>query len=195
MGAKVLWTWVEGPVEVRIVHRGVSDPRSNILFERSIGVDSLGQRSWEIIGTIPVEVAREMASMLFLHEEKPSDDLAWAEKALAAPDAEDPDDAPDEVPVASSEPPEGVPPVVSDHEIQEEVLADLRTERKRQDRKWGVQNHQDGYWSFILAEELGEMAKAFLEVQPDRAREEAVHATAVLVAWIENMDRERLKGR
>jgi hypothetical protein len=87
----------------------------------------------------------------------------------------------------------------------------INAERWRQHAKWGVQNHPDGTgdlhrceaevlredcqvafergyvtWRHILAEEV---AEAFAEEHPERLRAELIQVAAVVVAWIEAIDR------
>ncbi|WP_217428307.1 hypothetical protein [Microlunatus speluncae] len=95
------------------------------------------------------------------------------------------------------------------------VLADIAAERRRQDEKWGEQNHPDGTggelwtlerdqriritdhrfaegtgtWSDVLAEEF---AEAMAEIDPDRLRAELVQVAAVATGWIEAIDRRPL---
>ena len=82
------------------------------------------------------------------------------------------------------------------------VLAEIKTERRRQDNKWGSQRRQtDGLWLAILSEEVGEVARAILE-DPSRPREftyiscnpdvhkELIQVAAVCVAWVEASDAE-----
>jgi len=79
------------------------------------------------------------------------------------------------------------------------VLNDIRTERRRQDERWGVQNHDPLTYMTILTEEVGEAAKAAVELRfGDPAggedyrreyREELVQVAAVAVAMIECADR------
>lgn len=82
------------------------------------------------------------------------------------------------------------------------VLRDINGERRRQDEKWGVQNHRPFKWISILGEEFGEVCKAALEVHfkkkyTDDAfvddysdyRKELIEVAAVAVAAIENLDR------
>ncbi len=64
----------------------------------------------------------------------------------------------------------------------------IRAERKRQDEKWGEQNHQDQKWLTILLEEFGELAEAILN-EPERGVEELVQIAAVSVAWLEAIER------
>ncbi len=76
------------------------------------------------------------------------------------------------------------------------VLWEIEQERKRQDEKWGIQNHHSLYWSAILGEECGEVCKALLDT-PEygnhrRIREELIQVAAVAVAWIEYIDRVEL---
>lgn len=96
-----------------------------------------------------------------------------------------------------------------------DVLSDVADERRRQDRKWGEQNHADHphtgpsadawaalvalaeaearaslhrgpTWAAILLEEVGE---ALQEDDPARLRAELVQVAAVAVAWIQALDR------
>lgn len=68
----------------------------------------------------------------------------------------------------------------------------IMLERARQDRKWGQQNHDDPTWYMILAEEMGELAKAILPKdygQDGDAEEELVEVAAVALAWLEAIGR------
>jgi hypothetical protein len=96
---------------------------------------------------------------------------------------------------------------------QARVLDALLQERARQDFKWGEQNHPDGTesselakvqadqfrmecdsaasvgkltWKHILLEEVYE---AFAESDPKKLRTELVQSAAVIMAWIEAIDR------
>jgi hypothetical protein len=111
-----------------------------------------------------------------------------------------------------------------------DVLIDVLEERRKQDKKWGEQNHPDGTgpdvvwidrgehlldsaaevrdffrdrtnsnaesekltWLDIALEEL---AEAFAESDPLELRKELVQAAAVLVAWIECIDRNKRRRR
>lgn len=91
------------------------------------------------------------------------------------------------------------------------VLAEVAAERRRQDERWGEQNHQDGTgsahaaeavlarkecdraarageltWRHILLEEI---AEAGAEHDPGILREELIQVAAVAVAWAEALDR------
>jgi hypothetical protein len=92
------------------------------------------------------------------------------------------------------------------------VLAEIADERDRQDAKWGEQNHPDGTghqgdrvmsdylrtrcqrrfeqgagtWRDILQEEMGE---AYAESEPANLRSELIQLAAVVVAWVEAIDR------
>jgi hypothetical protein len=92
-------------------------------------------------------------------------------------------------------------------------MREVWDERKRQDERWGEQNHPDGTdaerWTkasasnsrilcdraakegkltfrHVLAEET---AEAFAEIDPDKLRAELVQVAAVVVCWIESIDR------
>jgi hypothetical protein len=92
------------------------------------------------------------------------------------------------------------------------VLGEVFDERRRQDEKWGVQDHNDNTgrgewklaadywksvnqsraqfgipsWCYILLEEVFE---ALAETGPQLLRAELVQSAAVCVAWIEAIDR------
>lgn len=82
----------------------------------------------------------------------------------------------------------------------DDVLAEVRAERERQDGKWGQQNHEPFLWLAILGEEFGESQKAALDArigaQTGKAtledlREELIQTAAVAVAFVECLDRNR----
>ena len=74
------------------------------------------------------------------------------------------------------------------------ILDAITAERVAQDEKWGEQNHSDYMWLAILTEEVGEVAQAMLEEQGlERVREELVQAAAVIVAWLEGIDRNGIE--
>lgn len=70
------------------------------------------------------------------------------------------------------------------------MLAEVMSERQRQDEKWGrlaqrrleVPRHM---WMSILMEEVGELAEAFLEQDRDEAYGEAMQVAAVAVTIME----------
>jgi len=69
------------------------------------------------------------------------------------------------------------------------VLEKIGDERRRQDEKWGEQNHHPLYWMAILQEEVGEAAKALVEKKLDEYRTELIQCAAVAMAAIESLDR------
>lgn len=77
------------------------------------------------------------------------------------------------------------------------VLGEVVAERERQNDKWGVQNHDNGWWTAILVEEVGEAAQAALQARfggrytEDDLRMELVQVAAVAVQWVECIDRRR----
>ena len=81
-------------------------------------------------------------------------------------------------------------------EENEATLDLIRTERMRQDKKWGVKNHYDLYWLGILMEEVNELAQTIIN-SPDVFRDspnsnrdkELVQVAAVAVAWMEAIHR------
>lgn len=80
-----------------------------------------------------------------------------------------------------------------------QVLCEVQIERSLQDAKWGEQNHDDYRWLAIAGEEFGEAAQAALhdEFGGDHAgtlRQELIQAAAVLVAWVQCIDRRAAQG-
>lgn len=69
----------------------------------------------------------------------------------------------------------------------ERVLEFIRRERLRQDQKWGEQLHAPGDWLLILAEEIGEAARATLIGDREQTTIELIQAAAVIVAWLEQI--------
>ena len=76
------------------------------------------------------------------------------------------------------------------------VIADVVSERVRQNTKWGVQRHQYGDWIAILGEEFGEASQAAVEyifgrhASTDDLRKELVQVAAVAVQIIEQIDEQ-----
>jgi len=94
------------------------------------------------------------------------------------------------------------------------IFQEIRQERKRQDEKWGEQNHpmvpgdfdyglcketldelrhandsgDKNCWQYILLEELLE---ACMETDPKKQREEMIQVAAVAVQAIECLDRKK----
>lgn len=80
----------------------------------------------------------------------------------------------------------------------ETALISILAERKRQDAKWGEQNHDPFTYLAILQEEAGEFAQAALHDRfggpaAAKLREEAVHTAAVAMAIVECLDRAKWK--
>lgn len=78
------------------------------------------------------------------------------------------------------------------------ALGDVLLEREKQNEKWGEQNHNPYIYLAILVEEVGELAKAILHTQFGGShagwasvRKEIVHSTAVGLAIIECLDRNK----
>lgn len=74
------------------------------------------------------------------------------------------------------------------------IFQNIALERRRQDAKWGEQNHDAFLWLAILGEEFGEAAKAAIEGRIAYMRTELIHVAAVAVAAIESLDRNELRG-
>lgn len=85
-------------------------------------------------------------------------------------------------------------------EIQRRVINAVLLERKRQDSKWGEQNHPPHYWTGILGEEYGELCEAINETVFDNwsdkggfenMRREAIHVAAVAIGFLECLERNK----
>jgi NTP pyrophosphatase (non-canonical NTP hydrolase) len=76
--------------------------------------------------------------------------------------------------------------------MSERIYEAIRAERFRQDAKWGVQDHSPSYWFIILAEEIGEIAKAIYEGDYDNYEVELVQSASVIVAALETFHRKGL---
>ncbi|GAB3278403.1 MazG-like family protein [Larkinella harenae] len=84
-----------------------------------------------------------------------------------------------------------------------DVLDEVANERKRQEEKWGQQNHAPVYYNAILQEEVGEVAKEVVEytfAEPgvprlQNIRKELVQVAAVAVAMIQSLDRNELRSK
>jgi NTP pyrophosphatase (non-canonical NTP hydrolase) len=72
---------------------------------------------------------------------------------------------------------------------QQVIMERIDTERKRQERMWGQQDHSPAVWLSILAEEFGEVAKALNENDPSGYKGELIQVAAVAVAMIESVQR------
>lgn len=87
--------------------------------------------------------------------------------------------------------------------VQSKVIDSILTERQRQDKKWGEQNHLPQFWTGILGEEFGELCQAVNETVFDNGpeerkkggyenmRREAIHVAAVAVGFLECLERNR----
>lgn len=67
----------------------------------------------------------------------------------------------------------------------------IQAERRRQDEKFGVQDHSPEKWLAILVEEVGEVAQAILQGTVEDYREEVVQVAAVAVAILEAERRKK----
>jgi hypothetical protein len=72
------------------------------------------------------------------------------------------------------------------------IITDIKEERRRQDKKWGIQKHNSFVWLSILGEEYGEACKELLESgETKNFRQEMVQVASVAIAAIECIDRRR----
>lgn len=78
------------------------------------------------------------------------------------------------------------------------VNNEIYNERKRQNIKWGYQEHTDAEWLVIAMEEVGEVCQAvqqggFASKETDASDtyKELIQAAAVLSAWAEQVLRDK----
>lgn len=81
---------------------------------------------------------------------------------------------------------------------QEKIINMVLEERKRQDEKWGEQNHNAYAWASIIGEEYGETCQAINEFgfnpTPETEQEiytEAIQTMASCMAMLECIERNR----
>jgi hypothetical protein len=75
------------------------------------------------------------------------------------------------------------------------VMGFVRTERERQDVRWGERHdamHTPDEWALILAQEVGQMATAALDWQDngEEVDRQAIHVAATAFAYLEARLRE-----
>ena len=86
---------------------------------------------------------------------------------------------------------------------QKQLVNLILNERKRQDMKWGEQNHFPHFWTGILGEEYGEFCEAVNETVFNNGVEarkkggyenmktEAIHVAAVALGFLECLERNK----
>ncbi len=80
--------------------------------------------------------------------------------------------------------------------IRQNIFAMINNERNRQVAKFGHESKKnDGVWSLIITEEIGEWAKACLASNTEHATAEMVQVLAVGTAWLEARMAEREKKK
>jgi len=84
----------------------------------------------------------------------------------------------------------------AEYERMAKIFSNILSERKRQQVKWGDQSgNLNVVWSTILTEEVGEAAKAVLQLDfehgdtREELRNELIQVAAVAVAWVEALDK------
>lgn len=80
-------------------------------------------------------------------------------------------------------------------QIFQNIVADIKAERERQNEQWGEQTHEDYIWLAILTEELGEVAQAILHDEfggphANTVEAELIQVAAVAVQWLECLRRK-----
>jgi NTP pyrophosphatase (non-canonical NTP hydrolase) len=73
--------------------------------------------------------------------------------------------------------------------VTEQFLA----ERESQENKWGEQmHHTDEYWTVILGEEFGEVAREVYEKDTHNLYNELIQCGAVCMAWAEAIQKRNI---
>lgn len=79
--------------------------------------------------------------------------------------------------------------------MADDVLSEVRDERKRQDERWGWTNRDPAWHMVVLQEEVGELCRAIHDAHfaggvdaLANARAEAIQVAAVAVAFVEGLD-------
>ncbi len=79
--------------------------------------------------------------------------------------------------------------------VQMLQILKVLNERRRQDEKWGGNEHDDAHttseWVAIIAGELNEVLWGIAEGDQKQTEEELVHVAAVAVAWLEAIERRK----
>jgi NTP pyrophosphatase (non-canonical NTP hydrolase) len=86
--------------------------------------------------------------------------------------------------------------------MRSKIFEEISAERKRQDDKWGIQDHSPLVWVGVITEEVGEVAKAVIdsyipemkqicqaELLINGYRRELIQVAAVAVSMIECLER------
>lgn len=73
------------------------------------------------------------------------------------------------------------------------AIADVITERARQDAKWGEQNHDFTVWATVLGEEFGEVCHAMLHYRAAAGRAENVEGDTDPEAWLAKVRYEAIQ--
>ena len=96
-----------------------------------------------------------------------------------------------------------------DQHFTEVAVKMIQRERRKQDEKWGEQNHPLNIWLMILMEEVGEFSKEILElnfaIEPaqqeadlierrDRVKNELIQVAAVSQAMLEYILRQERRA-
>ena len=86
-------------------------------------------------------------------------------------------------------------------DVQEQVLLDIKSARAIADQKWGTEESipffnfaSDDRILTILTEEVGEVARALLDGDPDNLRLELLDIAQVVTAWLERIEHARSKN-
>ena len=87
---------------------------------------------------------------------------------------------------------------IDNEKVTPKIIGDVMGERKRQDEKWGEQNHNAFVWACIIGEEYGEMCKAINEFSfnptPKTEQDiynETIQTMASCMAMLECIERSR----
>ena len=73
------------------------------------------------------------------------------------------------------------------------VLEAILAERERQDKIWGVQDHDDAWWNILTTEKNGDIAEEVFGQNDTKLFIELIQTAATYFAWAEAVKR-RIDG-
>ena len=74
------------------------------------------------------------------------------------------------------------------------VLEAILAERERQDKIWGVQDHDDAWWNIITVERNGDIAREVYWQNETKLFIELIQTCATYLAWAEAVRRRHKNG-
>jgi|TARA_R110001583_G_scaffold69913_5_gene198084 hypothetical protein len=82
----------------------------------------------------------------------------------------------------------------SSESIRMVVLEAVLAERERQDKIWGIQDHDDSWWNIITVERNGDIAREVYGQNETKLFIELIQTCATYLAWAETVRRRYKNG-